>query len=444
MRWDLPAAEQFSLLLRSLRSADRFAVGRRLLSVVALGALADRSEPGAWRKLRVFLHTNALNEAREALLELARIVEADEPRLQQVFTEVLVNDAVHSRSLAETLSGALVILSDIGAGVDRAAFGEWFNEALEEVASGGPAIGDLATSPVVSHLLVGLAEVQEGSSVYDPCSGLSGLLALVHRQEPSVKLLGRDIHPISWAFGVLRLYLLGAEAKIELGDSLEHPPSQYDRVICDPPSGPYPERRQPLLSHTHPFSGSRRYEGLFVAHCAASLAQGGRAVVLVNQGFLARRGLDEEVRRSLAHQGLIEGIIALPAGFSPWSSADLAVLVLSDPPARREGVRMIDASLIAGWQRGRQRTAPELLEPVLEAFRNSIDSQFATTVSIERIVRSGNYRPAHYFMPVIERRSVTDLVAEAESVDALAREESAKIDALLDKLNLRNPKSERF
>lgn len=441
MRWDLPAAERFSLLLRSLRSADRFAVGRRLLSVVALGALADRFEPGAWRRLRAFLHTNALNEARETLLELARTVEAGEPGLHHVFTEVLVNDAVHSRSLAETLSGSLVILGDIGAGVNRAAFGEWFNEALEEVASGGPAIGDLATSPVVSHLLVGLADVHKGSSVYDPCSGLSGLLALVHRQEPGVKLLGRDIHPISWAFGVLRLYLLGADAKIELGDSLEHSPVQYDRVICDPPSGPYPERRQSLLSHTQTLSGGRRYEGLFVAHCAASLLAGGRAVVLVNQGFLSRRGPDEDVRRSLAHQGLIEGIIALPAGFSPWSAADLAVLVLSDPPARRAGVRMVDASLVAGWQKGRQRTAPELLAPVLEAFRDQMDTDFAMTVPIERIVRSGHYRPAHYFRPVIERRSVTDLVQEAEAVEGMARQEAVKIDALLFKLNLRGPKA---
>ncbi len=437
MNWTLPVADRFAHTLRGLRNADRFAVGRRILSVVALGVLADSVEPGVWRTLRGHLHANTLNEARSILLRLATTVEKREPRLERVFTEVLVNDAIHSRSLVETLSGAMAILSELGPDVDRHLFGLWFNASLEEVASAGPAIGDLATSRDIAQLLIGLAEVQPGQTVYDPCSGLGGLLALAEQTVEGLTLVGRDIHPISWAFGSLRLHLLDAQAEVELGDSLERRPEQYDRVICDPPSNPYPERRRSMLAHSPSVTASRRYEGLFVDHCAASLKTGGRGTVLVNQGFLARRGLDEEVRRSLLRQGLLEGIVALPAGFSPWTYADLAILVLSDPPGGQKGIRLIDGSLVPGWQKGRQRATTEVSAAVLEMFRSGEETGFATTVPPEMLAESGQFRPSQYFIPPIERRSVADLLAEAESFEGLAAAEADQIEDLLFQLGLR-------
>jgi len=432
-----PGADRFGLILRGLRNSERFAVGRRLLSVVALGVLADAADPGAWRRLRGILHSETLDEARDTLLGLANAVEARMPALARVFSQILVNDVIHSRSFAETISGALAVLGEWGQVIDLKAFGAWFSAALDDASNGGPSVGDIATSRSVSELLVGLVDLQPGQTLYDPCSGLAGLLALASERIDGLSLVGRDIHPISWAFGELRLQLLGATATMELGDSLDQRPSQFDRIVCDPPSGQYADRRG--LLRTSPGSGgNRRYEALFVDHCAASLKAGGRGVVLVNQGFLARRGLDEDIRRSLVGQGLVEGIIALPSGFSPWTSAELAILVLSDPPAARHDIRMIDVSRMPGWQKGRQRDVQEIMPLLLETYLRKEETAFATTVSSEFLFRSGQFRPGHHFVATIERRSVPDLLGEADAFEARANVEASRISDILQQLNLRD------
>ena len=431
-----PFADRFLPMLRGLRNADRFAVGRRLLAVVALGVLADQVEPGSWRGLRSIMHADSLADAREALLSLAETVERSEPRLTRVFTEVLVNDAIHSRSLGETLHGALAVLAEWGSSPDPMDFGRWFDAALSETSSGGPSIGDIATSRNVSELMAGLADLGAGQSLYDPCSGLGGLLSLASQQVEGLTLTGRDIHPISWAFSVLRLRLLDLDATIDLGDSLDAKPGQFDRILCDPPSSLYPDRRQGALTKTSASSGSRRYDGLFVDHCAASLRPGGRGVVLVHQGFLARRGFDEEVRRSLLRQGLIEGVIALPSGFSPWTPAELAILVLRDNPTGAAGVRMVDASRMPEWNKGRLRDFRDIVGTLLEAYRSPTDDAFAATVSAKDLYESGQFRPGQYFVEEIERRSVSDLLAEADRFEALANRESDEISRLLSDLDL--------
>lgn len=434
-----PGADRFLPVLRGLRNADRFAVGRRLLTVVALGVLADKAPPGAHRRIRAILHAETLDEVRALLMNMAETVEASEPRLTRVFTQVLVNDAIHSRSLEETLSGALAVLTEWGPGPDLQTFGRWFDAALGETSSGGPSIGDIATSRHVSDLMVGLADLGAGQSLYDPCSGLGGLLSLAAHEVDGLTLSGRDIHPISWAFSILRLHLLGLEADIGLGDSLDARPGQFDRILCDPPSSLYPDRRQTVLGKPSASTGSRRYDGLFVDHCATSLRLGGRGVVLVNQGFLARRGFDEHIRQSLLRQGLIEGIIALPSGFSPWSSAELAVLVLCDGPQSEAGVRMLDASRLPEWNKGgRLRDLRDIVTMLLQAYRSSRTEIFAKTVEARTVSESGQFRPGQYFVEQIERRSVSDLLAEADVFEARAQQESAEIARLLSGLDLRS------
>lgn len=439
-----PTYDRFSLILRGLKNADRFAVGRRLLSVVALGALAERNEPGSWRELRRILHEPSFERGSSILLNMAAAVEKSDPGIARVFTQVLVNDALHSRSFAETLLGALSVLEEWLPLSDQVAFGRWFNAALDEASNSGPAIGDIATSRNVSELLIALADLKSGQSLYDPCSGLAGLLSLAEQQAGPLDIMGRDIHPISWALGSLRLHLLGSTATIEQGDSLDQRYRQYDRVVCDPPSGLYPDFRPGVLSRSVGSGGSRRYEGLFVDHCAASLKVGGRAVVLVNQGFLARRGFDEEIRRSLVRQGLIEGIVALPAGFSAWSPVELALLVLSNAHAPDRGVRMVDVARMDDWQRGRPRDFGDGVSALLEAYHSTEPGDFATTVPTESLYQTGLFRPAHYFSEDIVRRPVSDLLAEAAQYEAKAQVEANEISRLLTQLKLNQPPTARM
>ena len=431
-------SETFSSILRSVRGPERFAVGRRILSVVALGVLASELEPDTRRALRDSAQNDEMGAMRATLLGLAKTVEKKHLRLTSAFTEILVNDAVHSRSLTDTLTGAIRIITELGHGLERPAFGKWFSDQLDEVASVGPSTGEIATSRTMAHLLVSLARIEPGQTVYDPCCGLGGLLAYAWGSQPDLKLIGQEIHPISWALACLRLYLLGADADVTLVNSLTTPPPKADRIVCDPPSGPLP----PMTVGIHEFIGldtastRRTYESAFLARCLAALPFDGRAAVLVTDSFLVRRGAEEGLRRFLVEEGVLEGIVGVSSKVAPWVSQDLAVIVLRGSPGPDRTVRMVDASRVAPGLRSRSRLDWSPMEAVIAAYTDGERLEGAITLSAVNVAGPGGFRPARHFATVVERQALPDLLRDAAIHDRRAQEIKSELDRLLLLLDL--------
>ena len=90
-------------------------------------------------------------------------------------------------------------------------------------------------------------------------------------------------------------------------------------------------------------------ETLFLQHVMANLRPGGRAVVALPEVSLFRLGSDREVRKALASEYSIDGVVSLPAGaFAPWTGI-AASLVVFRRTARRSTVRFVSISPTA-WQ----------------------------------------------------------------------------------------------
>ena len=209
--------------------------------------------------------------------------------------------------------------------------------------------GEFTTPQPVVDLMVELVDPRPGDRIYDPCFGVGGTLVTAARRIRSNAQLvaprtwtsiqengifGVELNPLPFVIGLCRILLAGiSRPGLELGDALERAAPRnrstegFDCVLASPPWGGRRERYN-LDPHFHvPTSDT---ESLFLQHVMQHLRPGGRAVVVLPNGPLFRRGRHVELRRLLIDQFRLEGVISLPEGtFSPFTSIQANLVVFS-------------------------------------------------------------------------------------------------------------------
>jgi type I restriction-modification system DNA methylase subunit len=420
---DPDPATFFNDMISRFRAVDHFAVGRRVLSIVALGRL---SKFPIRQVLRGHVHApdssdDGESQLRTFLLEAAAQVEVENQNLRGVFTDVLVPDAFQTRYLNQMALLASEILTHYPTAVEPAEFGRWFSARLDQVAMAGPAATEVGTPVPLANLMVELADITPGNRILDPCCGLGGLLSQAGAKLPDLLLTGVELHPISWAFSTLRLRLLEQDARIERGDALQAiDVTPADRVLCDPPLGPYLEPAADVRLR------GRRVDALFLERSFNLLASDGRAVVLVSQSTLFRRGPENDIRERLISERAIEGIIGLPPGAVSWTSAELALVVL-DKSKRSDRVLMLDgAGMSASGQRG-----PHSLPSILESYRSQEPEPWKSWVSVEDFSKDNNLVPRRRIRRSASRPDPLSLMKRALELSEEAEAQSMSLEKLL-------------
>lgn len=215
------------------------------------------------------------------------------------------------------------------------------------------------TPPTIARLLVEIASPAIGDRIYDPCFGAAGLLTaacdhILLREKDSrgqssalaLSIFGVEFNLNAYIIGLTRLALAGIDnPQLELGNSLERTSTNssqrdgFDVVLANPPWGV----RADVPGIDHFPVRTTDTTGLFIQHALSQLRPKGRAVFVVPQGFLCRRGPEQRLRRMLLEQHTVEAVISLPHGsFLPYAGIQASVLVLRrNGPTKR--IRMIDA-----------------------------------------------------------------------------------------------------
>jgi Type I restriction-modification system methyltransferase subunit len=415
-----PATAAFERMLTRLRAVDHFAMGRRVLTIVALArynvmtALVLRGVAGS--SPDVFRHT-----AMRQILE--QPVDAP-PEISDVFQSILIPDVLQSR-WEQGIDYAASILADLPLSTPDRAFGEWFSERLDQIVAAGPLASEVSTPRYLAEFMVQLADIKPQQSLYDPCCGQGGLLAEAWRREPSTLLRGADIHAISAALAQLRFALLQAPVTITREDSLQGGRlDAFDRVLCDPPLGYYGDIAGPRSG-----GDTRRAETLFLERSLEALAPGGRAVVLVTQAVLARRGAEQVLRKRILDEGQLEAVIALPASAVAWTATDMAILVLSRNKTNSI-VRMFDGGLVPGTRGMRGEQVLATIRSVFEAG----ESDSCRSIDYVRLREADNWIPRRHIAPPIGGRDPTMLRSEAQDLLAQATDRLPGIFALFDEV----------
>ena len=218
-------------------------------------------------------------------------------------------------------------------------------------------LGQFVTPAPVADLMLGLADLQPGESVYDPCFGFGELLAGASRRLnaalPSssrsnvgpAAVSGVEIKHIPYPVTLCRLLLAGVERPgLEYGDALDKPLPEdgsmagFDCVVAAPPWGENDDEE--LL------------EELFLQHVMANVRPGGRAVVALPERPLFHAD-SLPLRKELLSEYRVQDVIALPAGsFEPFTGIPMSIIVFSrDEP--REAVRFLTVSPMA-WEAARE------------------------------------------------------------------------------------------
>jgi type I restriction-modification system DNA methylase subunit len=249
----------------------------------------------------------------------------------------------------------------------------------------GPSAASLlatqSTHAEVARLMVDLAGVSEGMSVYDPVCGSGGLLIEAARcverhggDVRSLKFYGHELDPAKVEIASRELRALSLRHIIVAGDALRFPESSselhpwltFDVVLAHPPFSLADwgveswGRGDPLRRSQFGLPPKSNADYAFVLHALASLNPNGRAVLFLPTGVLYRGGSEGTIRRALIEAGLIDAVITLPPGVHRGINAPTALLVLQRDraPDRRDKVLLVNGAANLASGRAGQSSLP--------------------------------------------------------------------------------------
>lgn len=438
-------------LVNQLRAFDRFASGRQVATLAAIGVLASKTKSGseAWSEFRG-IAGNFVEHPKFAdrLFVLGSDIEAAHVGLERVLSATLIPDVLQAgANLPELVELASVVVDRFSADINE--FGQWFDVFIDEI-SAGKQVGEVTTPKPLAQLLARLAAPEPASSVLDPACGLGATLREMAALAPEGLLHGEEVNALALAIVRLRLYLLGLKVQLQLGDALRSragfegkDQSRFDRVVCDPPYGLTVSRTAGSeLRERFSHLPTRRSEGWFVQHCLESLKPNGRAVVLLPIGFLVRRGGEAEFRKSLIERGRIEGVVALPGGVIPWTDAAAAVVILRGDDMPGAPIVLVDASfLLTFGKRATDRLTSETVNEIVSLYQSSEDPTRTVLVDPAQILAKDlDLHPKTWVQSKKSAApSVSELYKTAQAAEARAADAKREFDDLMVYFKLRAP-----
>ena len=342
----------------------------------------------------------------------------------------------------------------------RRAAGVFEDAVRYAVERDGKHLGVFFTPEPVAKLMLELAEIAPGQTVYDPCFGLGEILVGAARRlsgtasdspplnAPRGQISGCDTHFLAYCVTRCRLVLTGIDGvRLELDDALKRAlpgdgaATGFDRVLAAPPWGK--ERIESPHDHWSKESIESRYEhfpfssahaeDLFLQHVMAHLQPGGRAVVALPERTLVHAE-SSALRKELLSRYRVEGVVALPPGaFEPCTSISMNLVVFSRTQPS-ETVRFVTVSPVAWDELLAER--PDRDDGEIGSGRPSprfVDGESGNFIS--RMI--GNYReiaagpaPAHVRSWVVPRQDI--ILRDYELIANKSGNET--LDAELDRL----------
>ena len=217
----------------------------------------------------------------------------------------------------------------------------------------------------VTRTMVALLEVRNAQgdvTVYDPHTPFGELAAefVQGATDQAAVRVGIE-YPRPAELRLAGMWLAAAGTRAELALTSSPPPGGADVVLANPPFGQHSELQ-------------------WLQRCVASLAEDGRAAVLMPYGAGFDAGTRARaVRRELVETGAVLAVVALPAQMFQGTSIGVCIWLLRQPTGVVAPVRLVDARKL-----GRPSSAPSLRRHVLDA---------ADTAAITAMVAESENRP---------------------------------------------------
>ena len=199
------------------------------------------------------------------------------------------------------------------------------------------------SSSDITNLVYNLTKDRNIKTIADICSGNGNFLVEIAKKYSNISLYGKEKSYNSYLISKIRLCLINAKFQLNEGDVLSTSfDRKYDLVFSN-----YPWNMKPTTSLVEDVNPRIRFKEIklrsdwaFIEKAVNSFANGGRAIVLVSEGCLYN-SIDQEYRKELVENKLLEMVIALPGGTIAGTNVNYSLLILSE---ENDKVQFIDAT----------------------------------------------------------------------------------------------------
>jgi type I restriction enzyme M protein len=428
--------------LDSLRGAEDVATFADLLLGLLYVALTDDD------------HWSNISAAEDAHRRFVEMLKVNSPLLDN-FYRAHRNGIVHTGPVAVRLAEAIRLIEQVRQSRRGT---EVFEFLLDNFAAvEGRRGASMHTPSAVIQLVVELTVPTRGASVFDPCCGSGGFLVgaakylLTHGgRTAATSFTGHALSERSATLAAMNLRLRGVSADVDTRvDSAwwsDDPPQEtrrFDVIMSNPPfdwKGPADDRSglQPRVKSSF----------AYLRYAARSLANDGRAAVVMPGSALFREGPEEQIRARMIDDGIVEAIVGLPPGMFAATGIPVNVWLLRKSTTGRENdILLIDASdlgqLVNRTQRALSQDDQRRIVNAAMRWRAGDGHQdvrgFSASVSRQRI-RDEDYvlTPARYVgrsaSSNTPQPSVSELLGDLDQLHWRAAESDAAADRRLDRI----------
>lgn len=394
-----------------------------------------------------------------------RLVARHNPQLTGIIDQVDFNHvgAGGEREISDAaLRGVIESLSDpryrLGLrDVEPDFLGRCYEYLLRKFAEGsGQSAGEFFTPTEVGFLMAEILRPRPGETAYDYACGSAGLLIklqlVAERLDPAakkvpLKLCGQELQAASYAIAWMNTIIHDLHADIVRGDSMRNPKfrtadgtrlRQFPLIVANPM---WNQAFGPDLFEQDAFDRFERQGGTttgkgdwaWLQHTAASLAEGGRAAVVLDTGAVSRgsgsKNEDREraIRRWFVEQDLIDGVILLPDNlFYNTTAPGVIVFLRRGKPKDRKGkITLVNAS--GEFRKGTPKNfIPEdAIKKIADAYHAGHDAEgFVKVITNEEAAANDyNLSPGRYVAAngnAANSRDLPAIIAELKALDEKA------------------------
>lgn len=364
--------------------------------------------------------------------------------VREVFAESsnFMKDGTQLRKVINIINGI-----NFNSSEDRHAFGDIYETLLSSLQSAGNA-GEFYTPRAVTKFIIDRVNPRLGEKVFDPAAGTGGFLtgAIDHvRKEAKTaedeKLLQQSIYGVEWkqlpySLLVTNMIFHGIEEpdNIRHDDTLSRPyisygPNDYvDVIAANPPFGGVvkdgTEKNFPSSFRT------KETADLFLILFIRLLKQGGRAGIVLPDGFLFGEGAKTRIKEHLLEECNLHTIIRLPGSvFAPYTSIATNLLFFTKGEPTKE-VWYYEHRLPEGVK-AYNKTKPirvEEFDSIKEWWDNRTESEVAWKVNVDEI------KKRNYNLDIKNPNIVEVDELNPEEVLADYRAKQAEVKNILDKI----------
>ncbi|MDE0405418.1 MAG: N-6 DNA methylase [Nitrospira sp.] len=343
--------------------------------------------------------------------------------------------------------------------------GRAYEYLLRKFAEGsGQSAGEFFTPTEVGFLMAHIMRPKPGEDCHDYACGSAGLLVklqLVARElDPTsrvpLKLYGQELQAESYAVAHMNAIIHDMDVKIARGDTMINPKfktasgriNTHDVVVANPMwNQPFSQE----VFANDPFDRFRTRGGIttgkgdwaWLQHTLACLNERGRAAVVLDTGAVTRgsgakhEDKERNIRKWFVDHDLIDGVILLPDNLFYNTTAAGIIVVLSKrkPSARKNKIILLNASRRVGKGRPKNFIPEKDIRPLAAAFLKGepLEGEVAIITREQAAQADYNLSPSRWVgqTDTLSQRSIKEIVAEMQRLDAEAREIDSRLADIL-------------